>query len=150
MFQHIFLHAVRGTKKTMSNALNRSFFAVNMLSCSSGLRNFLATRIPLPWRVWLASKKEHLVNYITLKQTTLHARDTVQVIGLFPRAIRNPNVVDAQLCVEKFSMTLGCPFHLGQKIRLSQEPEKLNMKSTFLGNTKYSVLTVILKRLLTQ
>ena len=140
----------KGTKRTLSNMINYSFFAVYMPSCSSGLRNFLATRIPLPWRVWLASKKEHLVNYITLKQTTLHARDTVQVIGLCPRAIPNPNAVDAQLCVEKFLMTLGCPFHLGPKIRLSQEPEKLNMKSTFLGNTKYSVLTVILKIPLTQ
>ena len=66
-------------------------------------------------------------------------------MGLCPRAIHNPNVVDAQVCVEKFSMTLGCPFHLGQKIRLSQEPEKLDMKSTYLGNIKYSVLTVIFK-----
>jgi len=43
--------------------------------------------------------------------------------------------VDVQLCVEKFSMIPGYPFHLGQKIHLSQEPEKLNMKSTSLGNT---------------
>lgn len=64
-----------------------------------------------------------------------------QVIELFPKATHSPNALDVQRCVEKFLMTRGCPFHRGQKTRLFQEPEKLNMKSTFLGNiciTSYS------------
>lgn len=60
-----------------------------------------------------------------------------QVIELFPKATHSPNALDVQRYVEKFLMTRGCPFHRGQKTRLFQEPEKLNMKSTFLGNMHY-------------
>ena len=56
-----------------------------------------------------------------------------QVIEHFPKVTRSPSVVEEQHCAEKFSMTHGCPFPPGQKIHLSLEQEKLNMKSTYLG-----------------
>lgn len=66
-------------------------------------------------------------------QIILRVRGMAQVTEPFPKAIHSPSAVAVQPCVEKSSMTPGCPSHLGQKTHPFQEQEKHNMKSTYLG-----------------
>ena len=66
-------------------------------------------------------------------QIILHVRGMAQVIEPFPKATHSPSAVAVQPCVEKSSMTPGCPSHLGQKIHPFQEQGKHNMKNTYLG-----------------
>ena len=66
-------------------------------------------------------------------QIIRHVRDTAQVTEPFLKATLSPSAVAVQRCVEKSSMTPGCPFHLGQKIHPFQEQGKHNTKSTYLG-----------------
>ena len=70
-----------------------------------------------------------------------------QATERFRRATHSPNVVDALHCVEKSSMTPGCPFRHGQKTHHFQEQEKLNMKSTFLGNTSVNADSYLKKKM---